>query len=127
MSEANLDWANLSEANLTGVDLSNARLREADLREADLRNADLRGADLRGAHFDGVKVSTKEELETFQALGAITDEVVATQVSQFVDTLFPSSQSSDVQATSTLPAQGNVPKPDAGESNATSSQQGSGS
>jgi uncharacterized protein YjbI with pentapeptide repeats len=149
LTEADLSRANLRKAILSGTRLHNADLRHAFLREAHLDRAYLRGANfdgarlngayLTGANFDGeprldkanldgadlrrAEGITKEQLEACKTKGAIIDEDSTTNTSQSTVTIPSLSQSNDVLASSTPPAQGSLPTSNAGKSNAASSQQ----
>jgi len=130
LSGADLNLAQLSRADLMGANLREATLSTTLLSRADLHWADLSGADLRwvgnleNANLYEVKGLTKEQLEAWIAKGAIIDEASS---SQLPISPSPPSQSHDAQTPSAPPAQVNPPPPDAGESGATSSQQGPGS
>ncbi len=136
LNGANLSGANLGRANLSEVHLYRAVLSEAVLSEAVLSGAYLNGANLSRANLSrtnledalslkdtdlrGVKGLTKAQRASCKAKGAIIDEDPTTNSSQPTVAPPPSSQSNEIQAQSAPAAQGSIPTPETGESNAPS-------
>jgi uncharacterized protein YjbI with pentapeptide repeats len=121
--------ADLTSVNLTNANLTNANFHSAVLTEAILTAANLKGTEpekaktLEGTKMHHIKGLTKDQLEACKTKGAIIDEDLTTSSSQPTVSPSPPSQSNDVQAQSAPSAQGSRLIPDAGGSNAVSSQQ----
>jgi uncharacterized protein YjbI with pentapeptide repeats len=127
LSGAYLINVDLDDANLSGVDLSRTMfsapdpagnewssrtsLTGANLSFADLRGTSLEGVNLDGTDLRGVKGLTEEQLATCKANGAIIDENPATNSSQPTVATLPPSFSNDVQPSSVLLAEENIPDP----------------
>ncbi len=129
LTRANLTLASFSGADLSGADLSGAifqekwaenfcvlgtHFRRANLSEANLSGVDMEGvylndAILRDTKMHNVRGLTKEQVEDFEARGAIVDAAARANASQ--PPVSPPSQSTNAQAPSAPPAQVNTLPP----------------